>query len=47
MVEEHLTEKITVYITPTMKEQIQELPKSFNISGKLRNYLGTLLQEQP
>ena len=38
------TEKITTYITPKQKEWVQKLPKNFNLSEKMRNYLEELIK---
>ena len=42
---ERYTEKISVYITPEMKELVKNLPKSYNLSAKLRNHVDMLLRE--
>lgn len=36
------TEKVVVYITKEQKAWVQSLPKSYNLSEKLRNYLEKL-----
>lgn len=42
---ERYTEKITVYITEEQKEKVQALPKSFNLTEKMRRALDKILDK--
>lgn len=39
------TEKISVYITPEQKAKVQALPKSFNLTEKMRQALDKILDK--
>jgi hypothetical protein len=39
-------EKITFYITTEQKRKIQALPKSYNMSERLREYLEEMLKKK-
>ena len=38
-------DKITVYVTPEQKRRVQALPKSFNLTEKMRQALNKILDK--
>lgn len=38
-------DKITVYVTPEQKRRVQALPKSFNLTDKMRQALTKILDK--
>jgi hypothetical protein len=43
---ERFTEKITVYISKEQAQEIQKLPRNFNLSGKMRKALERILKKE-